>query len=185
MLEAAVELLAANGYAGMRLADVSSAAGVSYGLAPTRFESKAGLLKAIQAEIDGRFTAHMAAVCDENAPGRAFIEQWVAGLFGFARGHPAHWRASVVILVESVLTVPEVAAEHTTFVKRNVATMRNAVERGIADGSIPASVDPYATAVVVEALVKGIALDWFSDTTIDLDERRDLVLAALRQLMGS
>jgi hypothetical protein len=90
-----------------------------------------------------------------------------------------------MILVESVVTVPEVAAEHTEFVGRNVRTLRDAFARGIADGSIPASVDPHSAAVVVEALVKGINLDWFSDPTIDLDKRRELVLGVVRQLMGS
>jgi AcrR family transcriptional regulator len=185
ILEAAIELLAANGYPGMRLADVSRVAGVSYGLASFYFESKAGLLMAIQKEIDARFTAYMAAACDESAPGRAFVEQWITGLFGFAKGHRAHWRASVMILVESVGAAPEVAAEHTEFVGRNVGTLRDAFARGIADGSIPASIDPRSAAVAVEALVKGINLDWFSDPTIDLDERRELVIGVVRQLMGS
>lgn len=182
ILEAAIEVLAAKGYPGMRLADVSRVAGVGYGLSSFHFESKAGLLMAIQEEIDARFTAYMAAACDESAPGRAFVEQWITGLFGFARDHRAHWRASVMILVESVVAVPEVASEHTEFVSRNVGTLRDAFARGIADGSIPASVDPYSTAVAVAALVKGINLDWFSDPTIDLGERCELVLGVVRQL---
>jgi AcrR family transcriptional regulator len=184
MLEAALGLLAANGYSGMKLADVSRASGYSYGLAPFYFESKAGLMRAIQEEIDATFTDHMAAACDPEGSGREFVDQWVTATFAFAKEHPSHYRASVVILVESVVSVPEVAAEHTQFVARNVDTLHDAFELGIRDGSIPRSVDPYTAAVTVEALIKGIVFDWFGDPTIDLDERRELVLGVVRQLVG-
>ncbi len=68
MLETAIGLLAAHGYSGMKLADVSRDSGYSYGLAPFYFESKAGLMLAIQEEIDATFTEYMASVCDRRAP---------------------------------------------------------------------------------------------------------------------
>ena len=184
MLRAAIELLAANGYSGMKLADVSRVSGYSYGLAPFYFESKAGLMRAIQEEIDATFTSYMAAHCDAASPGREFVDQWVTATLAFAREHPSHWRASVVILVESVVSVPAVSAQHSRFVSRNVASLRDAFERGIWDGSIPPSVDPYAAAVTVASMMKGIHFDWFGDPSIDLDERRDLVLGVIRQLAG-
>ena len=185
MLETAIGLLAAHGYSGMKLADVSRDSGYSYGLAPFYFESKAGLMLAIQEEIDATFTEYMASVCDKESSGREFVDQWVTGLFAFAKEHPAHWRASVVILVESVVSVPQVAHEHTSFVARNVGTLRAAFERGIADGSIPTSVDPHAASVAVEALVKGVNFEWFGDPTVDLDDRCQLVLDVVHRLIGS
>lgn len=184
MLQAAIELLAANGYSGMTLADVSRVSGYSYGLAPFYFESKAGLLLAIQEKIDVTFTDYMAANCNPESPGRQFVDQWVTATLDFAKEHPSHWRASVVILVESVVGVPAVAAQHSRFVSRNQARLRDAFERGIWDGSIPPSVDPYAAAVTVASMMKGIHFDWFGDPSIDLDERRDLVLGVVRQLAG-
>ena len=185
MLEAAIGLLATKGYSGMKLADVSRESGYSYGLAPFHFESKAGLMLAIQEEIDANYTDHMAAACDPDAPGRQFVDQWIIATFAFAKDHPAHWRASVVILVESVVGVPDVAAEHAQFASRNVDTLRRAVERGRRDGTIPTSVDPHAAAVTVAALIKGINFEWFGDPTVDLDESRQLVLDVVRQLLGA
>jgi len=185
MLESAIGLLAANGYSGMKLADVSRVSGYSYGLAPFYFESKAGLMLAIQEEIDATFTEHMASACDPESSGRHFVDQWVIGMFGFAKQHPSHWRASVVILVESVVSVRHVADEHAHFVARNVRTLQAAFERGIADGSIPATVDAHSAALTVEALVKGVNIDWFGDPTVDLDDRCRLVLDVVRRLVGS
>jgi len=185
MLESAIGLLAANGYSGMKLADVSRVSGYSYGLAPFYFESKAGLMLAIQEEIDATFTEYMASACDPESSGRQFVDQWVTGMFGFAKEHPSHWRASVVILVESVVSVRHVADEHAQFVARNVRTLQAAFQRGIADGSIPATVDAHSAALTVEALVKGVNLDWFGDPTVDLDDRCRLVLDIVRRLVGS
>src|SRR5205814_4507651 len=94
MLEAAIGLLATKGYSGMKLADVSRESGYSYGLAPFHFESKAGLMLAIQEAIDAAYRDHMAAACDPDASGRKFAEQWITATFTFAKEHPAHWRAS-------------------------------------------------------------------------------------------
>ncbi len=127
MLEAAIGLLATKGYPGMRLADVSRESGYSYGLAPFHFESKAGLMLAIQAEIDEAYRDHMVRACDPDASGRAFAEQWITATFAFAKEHPAHWRASVVILVESVVGVPDVAAEHAS----SLSTQRRDLAAGV------------------------------------------------------
>jgi len=183
MLETAIRLLATKGYSGMKLADVSRESGYSYGLAPFHFESKAGLMLAIQEEIDATYRAYMAAACDLDASGQEFVDQWIAATFAFAKDHPAHWRASVVILVESVVGVPDVAAEHAQFASRNVETLRRAFERGMRDGSVPRSVDPHATAVTVAAMIKGLNFEWFGDPTVDLDESRELVLDAVRRLV--
>ncbi|WP_322751157.1 MULTISPECIES: TetR/AcrR family transcriptional regulator [unclassified Frankia] len=183
MLDTAIGLLATRGYSGMKLADVSRGSGYSYGLAPFHFESKAGLLRAIQEEIDASYTDHMAAACDPDIPGREFVDRWVTATFAFAKGHPAHWRASVVILVESVLGVPDVAVEHSRFASRNIETLRTAFERGRRDGSIPASVDPPAAAATVAALMKGINFEWFGDPTVDLDASCRLVLDVVRQVL--
>jgi AcrR family transcriptional regulator len=183
MLETAIGLLAAKGYSGMKLADVSRDSGYSYGLAPFHFESKAGLMLAIQEKIDATYTDHMAAACDRDAPGREFVDQWITATFAFAKEYPAHWRASVVILVESVVGVPDVAAEHAQFASRNVETLRQAFERGRRDRTIPRSVDPHAAAVTIAALVKGINFEWFGDPKVDLDERCALVLDVVRQLL--
>jgi AcrR family transcriptional regulator len=184
MLEAAIELLADHGYSGMRLADVSGLAGYGYGLAHFYFESKAGLMTAIQEEIDCRYTEYMSATCDPGADGRTFVEQWVTSTFAFAKEYQAHWRASVVILVESVVSVPEVAAMQSAFVSRNTQTLQRAFERGVDDGSVAPHVDPYTSAVAVEALIKGINYDRFGDPSVDLDERCGLVLRVVRQLFS-
>jgi AcrR family transcriptional regulator len=185
MLEAAIQLLAERGYAGMRLGDVSKTAGYAYGLAPFYFESKSGLMTAIQEEIDRAYTEFMAASCDPDADGRTFVEQWVASTFAFSREYPAHWRASVVLLVESVVAVPEVGAQHSGFVSRNVRTLQDALERGVVDGSVGAHVDPHACAVAIEALMKGLNFDRFADRSADLDERSAIALEVVGQLLAA
>ena len=183
MLETAIGLLATRGYSGMKLADVSRESGYSYGLAPFYFESKAGLMKAIQEAIDRNYTDHMAAACDPGVTGREFVDQWVTATFSFAKTHPAHWRASVVILVESVVGVPDVAVEHAQFASRNVETLRTAFQRGQRDGSVPRSVDARAAAATVAALMKGINFEWFGDPSVDLDDSCRLVLDVVGQLV--
>ena len=97
--------------------------------------------------------------------------------------HPRHWRASVVILVESVVGVPDVAAEHAQFASRNVETLRKAFLRGRRDGSIPQSVNASTAATTVAALMKGINFEWFGDPSVDLDKSCRLVLDVVRQLI--
>ena len=181
MLETAIGLLAAHGYSGMKLADVSRDSGYSYGLAPFYFESKAGLMLAIQEEIDATFTEYMAPVCDPESSGREFVDQWVTGLFAFAKELPRP-------LAGQRRDPRRVGGERPSGRRRARPVRRP--QRGHAAGRVrtrhrrrqhpDVRRRPHAASVTVEALVKGVNFEWFGDPTVDLDDRCRLVLDVVR-----
>lgn len=93
ILAAAVECISAKGYEGVRLRDVSKAAGVSIGLIQHHFESREELLEYAIRHASAQLAQRFHAVGDEMADPweriEALIEQWCA--LSDIRAHSRLW----------------------------------------------------------------------------------------------
>jgi AcrR family transcriptional regulator len=185
MVNAAIELLAENGYVGMTLADVSKRAGYSHGLAHFYFGSKAEIAKAVAAETDLRYFKHLVAGSGRATTGLGYVEGWVNANFEYVQLHPENLRASLVIFVESVTTVPEVQQIYLGLADRNVSLLEAAFERGKADGTVQAALDPYAAAVTVSGALLGFNYQWLANPRIGLRRRQTALLGLLRTMSAA
>lgn len=185
MLEVAISRLAAGGYARMTLAEVGRQSGYSHGLAPFYFGSKAGLMAAVSDEIARVYLEHTEEACAKSTNGLDFLRRWVDAQFDFKQKYPEHLRASLVILVEGVIAVPELGSNLHARVNWNLRAVEEALARGVADGSIVASTDLRTSAVLVTSSIKGTNYDWLADPGLDLDHRREAVHQLLDLVTGA
>ncbi|MGP3923001.1 TetR/AcrR family transcriptional regulator [Streptomyces sp. 8N616] len=163
LLDAALEILAEEGYRGLTVKRVGDRAGVSRGLVNYHFTSKAGLVEAVVTDIREVFVDQLRAL-----PGygtMSGLETVVARVDQFfvrlAEPEPGvRARALLVLLVEAVGSpggMKSTMAGHLSLVRTAV---EDDIRRGIADGSIRQDADPVAEAFLVESIARGVLLQY-------------------------
>jgi AcrR family transcriptional regulator len=172
MLDVAISLVGKTGYRGMKLADVGRLSGYSHGLAAFSFGSKDGLARAVAVETDLRYFQYLMDASSKSQTGLGFVENWVNANFDFVKNHPEILRAGIVILVESVTTVPDVRTAYDGLADRNARMIQDAFERGMKDGTVRPDLDAYATALTISGAVAGMNYQWLGNAKLDLKKRR-------------
>jgi len=179
ILETAVQLLAGGGYASMTLADLGQRAGYSRSLATHYFGSKSKLLAEV---IDYVLTESPPRTVADDAPGTARIEAEIEGFFANLRAHPWWPRAYIVIAHEAATSLPELQpAIH----RQNVAfrgRIETALQEAIDLGSVDPAVDVVSASLAIMAMVRGVAWEWFTDPSLDLDACERALLTQARTL---
>ncbi|WP_424851729.1 TetR/AcrR family transcriptional regulator [Streptomyces sp. SAI-170] len=167
LLNAALEILAEEGYRGLTVKTVGERAGVSRGMVNYHFMSKAGLVEAVVADIREMFIDRL-----REQPGyvrMSGLDAVLAKLDQFfvrlAQPEPGvRARALLVLLVEAVGSadgMKGVMAEHLSLVR---AGIEEDIRRGVADGSIRPDVDVVAQAFLVESIARGVLLQYQLDS---------------------
>ncbi|GGO91907.1 TetR family transcriptional regulator [Wenjunlia tyrosinilytica] len=188
LLDAALGILAEEGYRGLTVKKVGDRAGVSRGMVNYHFSSKAGLVEAVVHDIREVFLDRLRALPGyEHMTGfeavLAKLEQYFSALAEPGPGVRA--RALLVLLVEAVGSSGEAAqpplAGQLDLVRTGV---EDDIRQGIADGSIRPGVDPRAQAFLLESLARGVLLQYQVDPSrVRLEEvgraAREMVLLAL------
>jgi AcrR family transcriptional regulator len=126
LFAAAIEVLSTHGYAGLSIASVAAAAGVSAGSVYTHFEGKADLVVAIFREVCGREVAAVVAVAGHGSTAErvtAVVETFAGRALAYA------------LLAEPV--DPAVDAERLVFRRKFTEAFADAIAAGIAAGEIP------------------------------------------------
>ncbi|WP_053227678.1 TetR/AcrR family transcriptional regulator [Solirubrobacter soli] len=154
LIEATMDIIAADGVRAVTIAAVGSAAGYSRGIVNHQFGTREGLMAAVAQTAQARFSpvtggvrgrervlsdvaAYLAALRSGARDARVFLRLWIAAIGG------------------------EEPGLHETFVARD-AFFRDhvaaAVREGISDGTIRADVDPAAAAFAIVGQLRGISL---------------------------
>ncbi len=149
ILNAAVDQLAAGGYASASINAVAARAGVATGTVYRHFDSKSALFaeafrRAARRELDA-----FAAVADDD--GRDSVERIAAALEAWARRALAEPTRAYALLAEPV--DPAVEAERLLFRRGYRDLLAQALEQGIARGEL----EPHDTQTVSAALIGAIA----------------------------
>ncbi|MFB6676424.1 TetR/AcrR family transcriptional regulator [Streptomyces sp. NPDC056390] len=163
LVDAALAILAEEGYGRLTIKQVGDRAGVSRGLVNYHFASKAGLIEAVAADIREGLVEQVRAV-----PGYADMSGLEAVLATMDRyfeqlaAPEASVRAkALLVLLVEVFAGPEGPAEtmagHLDLVH---AAIEADIRRGLADGSIRADADPVAHALLVESIARGVLLQY-------------------------
>ncbi|KQS54752.1 hypothetical protein ASG36_20085 [Geodermatophilus sp. Leaf369] len=170
LLQAAVDLIAERGYERSTLVAIGERAGYSRGLVTGRFGSKENLLwhllerHFIQWSED-RLDPELDQL-DVPAALTLVLERTRQNVHTV----PTHMRALYSILFESLVLVPEIRERVADMHRQHRATIERLLRRGIAEGSVAASVDTGALAGVWVGAFRGIAFQWLLDPEhFDLD----------------
>lgn len=131
LFAAAIEVLSTHGYAGLSIASVAAAAGVSAGSVYTHFEGKADLVVAIFREVCGREVAAVVAVAGHGST----AERVTAVVETFAGRALKNRTMAYALLAEPV--DPAVDAERLVFRRKFTEAFADAIAAGIAAGEIP------------------------------------------------
>jgi len=180
LLDAAVELVAEAGYAGMTLAATGDRAGYSRGLVTTRFGSKENLLRAVTDRLSERWWPYFAHP-PVDGDGRHGLVSLVRAVGRGVASDPVALRALQRLIFErAVGPIDELQRHFARSAARITDGVAQIVARGAADGSIRADADPTRVAALVIASLRGISYQWFlHPDSVDMAALHDDLAALL------
>jgi AcrR family transcriptional regulator len=179
ILRAAAELIAEQGWGGVRTRAVAERAGVNNALIHYYFRTKEALLS----------QAAWSALLDElGGPTERLLltPSFVAGLSQTVRELESADRPSPAagVLAEILVRAtrdPEMRTQVASMLRTFRELVRRRAERALAAGELPPTLDPTAVATILAALLDGLWLHRMADRDVDLDG----AAAALAVLLGS
>ena len=178
LIEAAVRLIARQGYSRTSVAQIGAEAGYAASLIRHHFGSKEGLLRAISDLVLGRFYERQSELAAGNRRGIDAMAAILDRYLDEMKARPDTSRALQVLIGEALGPVPEIRevfAEHTESYRRSV---QEVLERGIAEGLIRSDLDPAAEAVAFVATLRGLVGQWMaSPNSFDLEAVQNLAEA--------
>jgi len=176
LLDAAVDLIAEQGYSRTTLAQIGKRAGYSRGLAGHRFGSKDRLLQVLVRHVGERFRAELLEPVLGERRGLDAILLLCSTLLRGLREQGTVARAYYVLLAESLGPAAEIRDAVVVANRELRAFFQEALRQGITRGEITTEIDPARGAAILAGTMRGLALQWLIDeTAFDLDEvDRDL-----------
>lgn len=181
LLEAAVRLIARQGYSKTTLAEIGAEAGYSAALVSHSFGSKEGLLRRLLEHITGRFWEDQITPSIEGSPGLDALCAMADVYLRELTAREERLRALYVLMGEALGPVPEI---RKVFAELNEAirdTAEECIERGIREGQIREDVRPPTAAAMCLSLLRGVAMQWLVDPScFDLEAVRESVKRAIR-----
>ncbi len=173
ILDAALETLKAEGYAGTTLAKVAARAGENKALVSYHFGSKQGLIAAAAREIGEQITADVLAGVEGAITVEDILRRSVDSVWGIlerdARIARAYFDLNAVSVVDDEVRV----------VLREVkAQWRQVLARLLRDAGIPAR-NVEQSALLATATIEGFCLEWIErGSTRELNRARELFVRA-------
>jgi AcrR family transcriptional regulator len=175
LLDAALAIVARTGTVRLTLAAVGEAAGYSRGLPAHRFGSKAGLLRALAAQIHARFQEQLRAA-PARAEGLDAIRGNIDVYFGRTDRAWTTTRALLVMMTEGFMEGAGLKRDMAAYNRAALAFFEIHIRRGIERGEIRADADPVNDAVLILGALRGVMLQWLLDGEIDLARLRERLL---------
>lgn len=189
LLDAAAELIAETGYERMTLAAIGERAGYSHGLVTRRFGSKEGLMWALVEKMTlGWFAIYIQPAIDKQT-GSAALHVRIDGIRASWKRSTRRMRAMYTLMFEALQPIPLLQERMADLHRQARASVSDAIQRGIDDGSVDASIDPDGVARLLTGAIRGAAyqamldpadVDIFSALD-DIDRMIDAVVVAPRK----
>jgi AcrR family transcriptional regulator len=166
LIGAAMTILADEGYRRLTFSRIGEVAGVSRGLVAYHFGSKTALVEVVIESIRQHYHSARPDVEDGHKAVRGMAETYLERF----RSDP---RPAKVMLVLGTDSIGE-QGPITTAVRETYQSfrddLRRYIELGVKDGSIRSGVDPAAHATVIEAVLRGVVLQYLVDPDhVDLE----------------
>ena len=172
LVQAAAELVGEIGPARVTLANVGERAGYSRGLATHHFGSKGALMQRLVDAVTHQFRE---AIFDESQSHSAMDEAMglVRTYFQVISNLQPVNRARLVLWADAVATgSPDVRPAMVGADREFREAITKSLQRGLAAGEFPDSVDPQGLATVIVGMLRGVALQSLLDDQVDLEACR-------------
>ncbi len=167
LLDAAVRVFARKGYHAARVGDIAEEAGVAYGLLYHYFSSKEEVLRSVFRETWRALIATIKSVAETDEAPREQLRKVAEILLRSWRRDPDLVRVLVLEVTRSQLLAGEMDEIVASF-----AVIQEIVERGQADGSLRADLDPRLASYVfygaIDELLTGWVLGRLPDSEADV-----------------
>ncbi len=161
IINAALELFAAQGYLRTTLIQIGNIAGYTGTLVSNRFKSKEGLLRAVLAHIMQRF---------EDAPEKQGFKSAQAQMSDFLElylkdvaDREDRIRALHVIIGEALGAIPEIRDEVISVYTIFRGRVAGLVQAGIESGDYKADTDPDQASIIIVGMLRGITMQYLAD----------------------
>lgn len=161
LVGAAIEILAEEGYRRLTFSRIQEVAGLSRGLVNYHFGSKTSLVEGVIATIRERYHDSMRADVTRN--GHEALRGMVDTYLKRFRADPRPAKVMLVLGTDSIGQPGSVTAAVRETYQSFRDDLRSCIQRGVQDGSIRSDIEPGAHATVIEAVVRGIVLQYLVD----------------------
>ncbi|HEY6836949.1 MAG TPA: TetR/AcrR family transcriptional regulator [Gaiellaceae bacterium] len=165
LLDAAVRVFARKGYHAARVGDIAEEAGVAYGLVYHYFGSKEEVLRSVFRETWRALIQTIESVEDGDDPPREQLRKVAEILLRSWRRDPDLVRVLVLEVTRSGYLAGELDEIVASF-----AAIQQIVERGQADGSIRADLDPRLASYVFYGAIDELLTGWVLGRLPDSEE---------------
>ncbi len=180
LVEATLKVVAEKGVSAATFEEIGRAAGYSRGLATQKFGSKLGLTEAVIAYLHRAREAVLEADHVNEMPAFDAIVYYVEShLRSLSIEHDG--RSYFMLLGAAVADANALRGAFAGSHERVRVWLRTQLERGQADGSLRADLDPDAGALMIGSLMLGLSLQWLIDPSMDLEPIRRTSVQTLRQ----
>jgi AcrR family transcriptional regulator len=168
LLDAAIELIATQGFAATTQADIGTRAGYSRAMVRERFGSADALLDALFERLVDEWHLEVAPLV-EGHTGPKVLSIGLEAFRDRLRERPMEARALFVLHFEATGPVPNLRARVAAVNRALVATIATTLWEGQQAGTVRPDVDPVAAATEWVATFRGAAFLWLTDPDFDLD----------------
>jgi TetR/AcrR family transcriptional regulator, fatty acid metabolism regulator protein len=165
LLEAAVRVFARKGYHAARIGDIAEEAGVAYGLLYHYFSSKEEVLRSVFRDTWRALILTIQNVAEGDDPPPEQLRKVAEILLRSWRREPDLVRVLVLEVTRSSLLAGEMDEVVASF-----AAIQEIIERGQADGSIRADLDPRLASYVFYGAIDELLTGWVLGRLPDSDD---------------
>jgi len=165
LLEAAVRVFARKGYHAARIGDIAEEAGVAYGLLYHYFSSKEEVLRSVFRDTWRALILTIQNVAEGDDPPAEQLRKVAEILLRSWRREPDLVRVLVLEVTRSSLLAGEMDEVVASF-----AAIQEIIERGQADGSIRADLDPRLASYVFYGAIDELLTGWVLGRLPDSDD---------------
>ena len=160
ILDAAQELIAEQGYHGMRMDGVAEAVELSKGTLYLYFENRDALCAAVAIRLLDALLPVIEGAIENTPTGLDAVQQLLRKYYEFTQENPHHFRFALAWLNagQRMDDSTEEFQEYRGRVGRMLSLVVDALQRGQADGSIRADVDPLPQALQLWMSFLGIVM---------------------------
>lgn len=182
LLDAAEHLITEQGIEKTSLAQIGELAGYSRGLVNHHFGSKSALLARLSERMQQDFAKSQGVRGDRN--GLETLLKTVDRYFRMKHARGTRGGTFFLIWANAINAEDNSSFSKTEEVARD--QIKSILVSGLKDGSISSSIDPDSLALIVVAILRGIALQALIDPKkIKLLRERERVVAFLRESLGA
>lgn len=170
LLRACLEVVAERGYQRASLAAIGERAGYSRGIVSFTFGSKSALLAEVVENMFDRWAQATFGPMPESVSASDALCAAIDSVAEGARRSPVETRAFYLLLFEALGPLPELQPRFAALHDSIRGGVADRIRKGIAEGNVPADLDPDAQAALIIGAMRGAMYQWLLDPDrVDLD----------------